>query len=87
MQIRLKGKNITLTLDEKVNDFIVLKGYQPEMGARPLKRVIEQHIEDGLAERLLMNPEAVKEYLITIEDKKITFKDIKKDDKECEVIT
>ena len=30
------------------------KGYDPEYGARPLKRYIEQNIEDGLAEEILM---------------------------------
>ena len=87
LKLRLKNKNISLTFDDNVNAFIVLKGHQPEMGARPLKRAIEQHIEDGLAERLLLDPDSCKEYLITIENKKITFKDVKtkKDDKECEV--
>ena len=33
--------------------FLVTKGHSPEMGARPLRRVIEQYLEDPLAELLL----------------------------------
>ena len=42
------------------------------MGARPLRRVIEQELEDALAEKLLMNPDLKKKYLISAEDSKIT---------------
>ena len=50
---RLKGKRIDLELTEPVKDFLIEKGYDPKFGARPLKRAIERHIEDTLAEELL----------------------------------
>ncbi len=45
----------------------------PEMGARPLRRMIEQYIEDPLAEKLLQNPTAEKSYLISVKDGAIVF--------------
>jgi ATP-dependent Clp protease ATP-binding subunit ClpA len=45
------------------------------MGARPLRRVIEQYLEDVLAEKLLLNPTLEKKYLIKEENNKIIFFD------------
>ena len=79
---RLEHKKISLELDDTAKDFIVDKGYEPAMGARPLKRAIEQHIEDPLAEKLLLNPNIKKNYLISIKDGEILLseKDIKSSD-------
>jgi ATP-dependent Clp protease ATP-binding subunit ClpC len=50
---RLKGKNLQLVLDEKAKDFLVDKGYDPQYGARPMRRSVERFLEDPLAEELL----------------------------------
>lgn len=50
---RLKGQRIELELTDAAREFLVEKGYDPKFGARPLKRAIERHIEDPLAEELL----------------------------------
>jgi len=50
---RLARRDIFITLDEDAKVFLVDKGFQPEMGARPLRRVIEEYLEDPLAEKLL----------------------------------
>jgi ATP-dependent Clp protease ATP-binding subunit ClpC len=50
---RIVEKGLSLTINKKVKDFIVEKGYDPHFGARPLRRVIEDHIEDPLSEELL----------------------------------
>jgi len=50
---RLAEKNIDLELDQAAKDFLIDKGYNPEYGARPLRRAIEQHVEDPLSESLL----------------------------------
>jgi ATP-dependent Clp protease ATP-binding subunit ClpC len=50
---RLKHKNIKLTLDEKAMDFLVEKGYDPNYGARPMRRAVERFLEDPLAEEIL----------------------------------
>jgi ATP-dependent Clp protease ATP-binding subunit ClpC len=50
---RLTDKNITLELDQKAKDFLIEKGFNPDFGARPLRRAISSYIEDPLAEALL----------------------------------
>lgn len=50
---RLKGKNLHLVLDESAKDFLVEKGYDPQYGARPMRRSVERFLEDPLAEELL----------------------------------
>ena len=50
----MKTHNITLELDQSAKDFLIEKGYNPDFGARPLRRAIGQYIEDPLSEQLLM---------------------------------
>jgi len=50
---RLKNRNILLQLDEKAKDFLVEKGYDPQYGARPMRRAVERFLEDPLAEEIL----------------------------------
>ncbi len=50
---RLKGKNIRLELDATAKDFLVEKGYDPQYGARPMRRAVERFLEDPLAEEIL----------------------------------
>src|SRR5207302_1692397 len=50
---RRRGKNSRLTLDEKAKDFLVEKGYDPNYGARPMRRSVERFLEDPLAEEIL----------------------------------
>ena len=50
---RLEEKHISLSLDDKAKDFFAKYGYDEEFGARPLKRLIQQEIENPLAMKLL----------------------------------
>lgn len=50
---RLSAKEIKLSLDDSAYDYIARVGYDPIYGARPLKRVIAQYIENPLAEFIL----------------------------------
>ena len=50
---RLKSRNIHLTLDPSATEFLIEKGYDPEYGARPMRRAVERHMEDPIAEELL----------------------------------
>ncbi len=50
---RLRHKNIRLELDDKAKDFLVEKGYDPQYGARPMRRAVERFLEDPLAEEIL----------------------------------
>jgi len=50
---RIKGLGFTISLNDKAKAYIVDKGYDTKFGARPLKRAIQKHLEDPLAEFLL----------------------------------
>ncbi|MGA2158802.1 MAG: ATP-dependent Clp protease ATP-binding subunit [Dehalococcoidia bacterium] len=49
----MSEKKITLEVSEAARDFLGEKGYDPEYGARPLRRVIQQEVEDKLSENVL----------------------------------
>ena len=50
---RLKEKEVELDVTEAARDWIGEKGYDPIFGARPLRRVIQERLEDSLSEALL----------------------------------
>ena len=70
---RLADKEIDLVLESSARDLIVTVGYDPDYGARPMRRAVEQLLEDPLAEAILSGE--VKE------DQHVTAK-VKKDSKE-----
>ncbi|MCH7958568.1 MAG: ATP-dependent Clp protease ATP-binding subunit [Candidatus Hydrogenedentes bacterium] len=51
---RLDEQDIELVMTDEVRDFIVEKGSDDEYGARPLRRAVQQYIEDPLSEHLLL---------------------------------
>ena len=53
LQKRLEGRKIVLELDQAAHDWLADAGYDPVFGARPLKRVIQRHVQDPLAGLLL----------------------------------
>ena len=50
---RLKGKDMGIELTQAAKDLLAARGYDPLLGARPLRRVIQREIEDALSERIL----------------------------------
>ena len=50
---RLKDRRITLHFQQSAIDFLIEKGYEPTMGARPVKRAIQTFVENPLAKELL----------------------------------
>jgi ATP-dependent Clp protease ATP-binding subunit ClpC len=50
---RLTERQMHLELDQSAKDFLIDKGYNPDFGARPLRRALGQFVEDPLAENLL----------------------------------
>ncbi len=81
---RLKDRDISLELDTEAKTYLIDKGYNPEMGARPLRRALEQHLEDPLSDMLLLGElgdhSAVHVSKIAGEDKlsfKVTAKEAK----------
>lgn len=75
VQSRLNRREVYLTLDDSAKNFLVEQGFQPEMGARPLRRTIEQFLEDPLAEKLLMHPDEGRKCLVTVEGNRLVFID------------
>ncbi len=53
VRVRLDAKGLQLELDQKAKDFLIDKGFNPDYGARPLRRAISTYVEDHLAESLL----------------------------------
>ncbi|MBR6587169.1 MAG: ATP-dependent Clp protease ATP-binding subunit [Kiritimatiellae bacterium] len=53
LRSRLSEKDMTLDLDKKAVAFLVKQGSDEAMGARPLRRAVQRHVEDPLAELLL----------------------------------
>ncbi len=53
LQSQLDDKLVTLDVDMKARKWLVKKGYDPQMGARPMARVIQEHIKKPLAELVL----------------------------------
>ncbi len=73
IQKRLVTKDVTIHLTDSAKEFLVEKGFQPEMGARPLRRTIEQYVEDQLAEQLLSHPDESWNADLVAEGEKIVF--------------
>ena len=63
-----------LIVEPPVIDFIIEKGFQPEFGARPLRRAVERYIEDPLAEEILRGRfEKAKKVRVELDQQKILF--------------
>jgi ATP-dependent Clp protease ATP-binding subunit ClpA len=53
LEAKLGDNNVTLELDDDAREWIAARGYDPKMGARPMARIIQEHIKRPLAEELL----------------------------------
>ncbi len=53
LEKRLAGRKVTLELDKAAKEWLADEGYDPVFGARPLKRVIQNHLQNPLAEMIL----------------------------------
>jgi ATP-dependent Clp protease ATP-binding subunit ClpC len=66
---RLIEKGLHLELDASAKEFLIDKGYNPEFGARPLRRAIERYIEDPMSEDMLRGKFKEKNLIrITVQD-------------------
>jgi ATP-dependent Clp protease ATP-binding subunit ClpC len=50
---RLREKDISIVLSDTARELLIQKGYDPQYGARPMRRAVERYLEDPLAEALL----------------------------------
>lgn len=75
---RLASNDIHLEVTEKVKEKLVDLGYDPKMGARPLRRTIQDHIEDAITDFYLENPSEKDLKAVMTSNGKILIKSAKK---------
>lgn len=81
VRARLMFKGLELTIEDKVIDFLIEKGFQPEFGARPLRRAVEHYLEDALAEEILKGYfKGADRIEVRLDNNKLLFFPIRDDD-------
>ncbi len=71
---RLAEHNLELELTGEAKEFLIEKGYNPDFGARPLRRAIEQYIEDPLSEKILAGDyTGMDRIVVSVKDGKLLF--------------
>jgi ATP-dependent Clp protease ATP-binding subunit ClpC len=71
---QLKYKDIEIIISDAANEFLIEKGYDPQLGARPLRRAIEKYLQDPLAEEILKGNVKPNESIeVNVADGKLTF--------------
>jgi ATP-dependent Clp protease ATP-binding subunit ClpC len=71
---RLKPRSITFRLTPEATSFLIEKGYDPQYGARPLRRAVERFLEDPMAEEILRGSIKNGDFVVVGEkDKALTF--------------
>src|SRR5262249_31936524 len=89
---RMSDRGLKLVMTDEAKDFLITKGYNPDYGARPLRRAIENLIENPLAEELLRGAFKGKEVVLaTVEgedeaSKKLKFVPSTKDEAEGQAL-
>src|SRR5438552_1954771 len=74
VKIRLKAKEVEIILDNLAHEFVIEKGYDPNYGARPMRRAVERFLEDPLAEEILRgNVKAGTKVQVSAKDGKLVF--------------
>ena len=82
---RLSSNNIHLDVTDKVKEKLVDLGYDPKMGARPLRRTIQDYIEDAITDYYLENPSEKNLKAVMTSNGKIQIKSAKKTEKTEEI--
>ncbi len=71
---RLESQNLTIEVTDEVKDYLGEAGYSEAYGARPLRRLIQKRIEDGLAEEILSGKyKEGNKIVLKLKDEKIIF--------------
>ncbi|MFT5194777.1 MAG: ATP-dependent Clp protease ATP-binding subunit ClpB, partial [Candidatus Promineifilaceae bacterium] len=71
---RLLTKGITIELTQAATDLLIEGGYDPAYGARPLKRILQLHVVDGLAARIIQGDVLDGDHvLIDLDDDELSF--------------
>ena len=69
LETRLSEKGLTLSLKSRARNFMIDNGYDPSMGARPMRRLIQKDIEDPLANLLLSGKRGICNQIIIDTDR------------------
>jgi len=69
LQTTLKEQKITITVDKEAKNKIAELGYHPAFGARPLRRVIQEQLEDQIADVLLDDVEKTELTVVVVDNK------------------
>ncbi len=70
---RVREKDLGLVVKSEALDLLIEEGYNPEFGARPLRRAIERMIEDPLSEKLLAGEFTSGNIIVDVEGDRLTF--------------
>ena len=81
---RLATNDIHLDVTDKVKEKLVDLGYDPKMGARPLRRTIQDHIEDAITDYYLEHPSEKELKAVMTSNGKIVIKSAKKAENEAD---
>jgi ATP-dependent Clp protease ATP-binding subunit ClpC len=74
VEARIRLKEIRIVLDEKAKELLIEKGYDPQYGARPMRRAVERYLEDPMAEEILRgNVKAGDTAQVSADNGKLTF--------------
>ncbi len=73
LQRTLDEQHITMTISDKAKEKLAELGYHPTFGARPLRRVMQEHVEDQIAD-VLLDEQDVRTIHIDVEDDRIVVK-------------
>ncbi|MDB4512163.1 ATP-dependent Clp protease ATP-binding subunit [Arenicella sp.] len=86
---RLSEKDIHIVLEDSAKDYLIEEGYDPQYGARPMRRAVERNLEDPLAEHLLrgdVKPGDIVKVTKAEDEKRLTFSADQSDPEEKEPI-
>ncbi|HEX6947676.1 MAG TPA: ATP-dependent Clp protease ATP-binding subunit [Acidimicrobiia bacterium] len=81
---QLQNRQLDLVLTDEAKEFLGDKGYDPELGARPLRRAIQRYLEDPLSERVLLGDFTAGQTILVgldAENQELTFEGISRSDR------
>ena len=74
---QLRAQGLGLELTDAAKEWLARTGYDPQLGARPLRRALQHHVEDSLSERILYKEFHAGEIIVVdVEDDEIVFRAI-----------
>jgi len=74
---QLRAQGLGLELTDAAKEWLARTGYDPQLGARPLRRALQHHVEDALSERILYKEFHAGEIIVVdVEDDEIVFRAI-----------